>query len=93
MRAENILIVEAIDPPQARVIFAVGNGTLGAGTAHPQRLRSVLRREHGTFVEGTLQVSYGSYTASYRLQPDGTLAATANWRGETSRATMRRAQE
>jgi hypothetical protein len=37
---EHILVVEAIDPPHARVIYAWSNGTGGAGTAHPQRFLS-----------------------------------------------------
>ena len=92
MEAEHILIVEAIDPPQALVIVAWGNITFGAGTALAGRMLSTWKRERGTFIEGTLQVSYGGYTSSYRLQPDGTLAATATWRNAISRATMTRAQ-
>ena len=91
---EHILVVEAIDPPHALVINAVGNGTVGTGTANPQRALSNWHRLRGKFVEGTLQVSFaGGATGSYRLQPDGTLAATRTWRGEVSRATMTRAQE
>jgi putative ABC transport system substrate-binding protein len=94
LQEEQILVVEAIDPPHALVIYARGNGIVGAGTAHPQRFLSDWERLRGEFVEGTLRVSRprGS-TFIYRLQPDGTLAATSTWRGETSHATMTRAQE
>jgi hypothetical protein len=37
---ELILIIEAIDPPQALVISAWGNGTPGTGTADPYRILS-----------------------------------------------------
>jgi len=90
---ELIVIVEAIDPPHARLINAWGNGTEGVGTAHPRRVLSNWHRVRGQFVEGTLQVSLPNATGSYRLQPDGTLAATLTWRGKTSRATMTRALE
>lgn len=90
---ESILVVEAIDPPQALVIRAWGNGTVGVGTAQPRRVLSNWQRQRGKFVESTLQVSPPSGTTFiYRLQPDGTLAATRTWRGETSHATMTRAQ-
>ena len=89
---EFILVVEAIDPPNALVIVAWGNGTAGAGAAHPGRLLSDWQRGRGHFVEGTLQVSHDSGTAIYRLQPDDTLAATQTRFGETSRTTMTRAQ-
>jgi ABC-type uncharacterized transport system substrate-binding protein len=94
VQAGHILIVETIDPPHALVINAWGNGTAGAGTAHPQPVLSNWFRVPGKFVEGTLQVSvpYGA-TLSYRRQPDGTLAATHTWRGAVSRATMTRAPE
>jgi hypothetical protein len=39
-----------------------------------------------------VSLPYGA-TSIYRLQPDGTLAATQTWRGEVSRATMTRMQE
>ena len=93
-KLEFILVVEAIDPPHALVIVAWGNGTVGAGTAHPRRVLSDWQRLRGQFVEGALQVSLpGGGTWSYRLQPDGTLAATQTWHGEVSHATMTRAQE
>jgi putative tryptophan/tyrosine transport system substrate-binding protein len=91
---ELIVVVEAIDPPHALVIVAWGNGTMGAGTANPLRVSSDWQRLRGQFVEGTLQVSLpGGATLSYRLQPDGTLAAMQTWRSEVSHATMRRAPE
>ena len=94
VKLEFILVVEAIDPPHALVIVAWGNGTVGAGTAHPRRVLSNWHRLRGQFVEGTLQVSLpGGGTLSYRLQPDGTLAATQTWHGEVSHATMTRAPE
>jgi hypothetical protein len=94
IQGEQILVVETIDPPHALVIIAFGNSTMGAGTSNPQRYLSNWFRLRGQFVEGTLQVSTpGGTTQSYRLQPDGTLAATQTWRGETSRATMTRAPE
>jgi putative ABC transport system substrate-binding protein len=94
VKAEAILIIETIDPPHALGIVAWGNGTKGAGTAHPLRVWSNWFRVRGQFVEGALlQVSLPySATESYRLQPDGTLAATLTQRGETSRTTMTRAQ-
>ena len=57
VKLEFILVVEAIDPPHALVIVAWGNGTVGAGTAHPRRVLSDWQRLRGQFVEGTLQVS------------------------------------
>jgi hypothetical protein len=94
MQLEFILVVEAIDPPHALLIVAAGNGIVGAGTAHPQRVPSDWQRLRGQFVEGTLQVSLpGGATLSYRRQPDGTLAAMQTWRGEVSRASMTRVQE
>jgi hypothetical protein len=91
---EHILVVEAIDPPHIRVIYAWSNGTGGAGTAHPQRFLSDWVRTRGQFVEGALQVfGPGGSTQSYRQRPDGTLAATQTWLGGVSRATMTRAPE
>jgi putative ABC transport system substrate-binding protein len=94
VQLEFILVVEAVDPPHALLIVASGNGIVGAGTAHPQRVPSDWQRLRGKFVEGTLQVSLpGGATAIYRLQPDGTLAATQTWRGKVSHATMARVPE
>jgi putative ABC transport system substrate-binding protein len=91
---EHILVVEAIDPPHAQVIYAEGNDTVGAGTTHQQRLLSNWFRLRGQFVEGTLQViGLGGGTSSYRRQPDGTLAVTQTWLGAVSRSTMTRAPE
>jgi putative ABC transport system substrate-binding protein len=91
---ELIVVVEAIDPPHARLINAWGNGIVGAGTANPRPVLSNWFRVRGQFVEGTLQVSLpDGRTLSYRLQPDGTLAVTVHSRGEASRATMTRVQE
>jgi putative ABC transport system substrate-binding protein len=88
-RGELIVVVETIDPPHALVIVAWGNGTVGAGTANPLQIPPDWQRLRGKFVEGTLQVSLlGGATLSYRLQPDGTLAATQTWHGEVSHATM-----
>jgi ABC-type uncharacterized transport system substrate-binding protein len=91
---EHILVVEAIDPPHARVIYAEGNDTVGAGTTHQQRLLSNWFRLPGQFVEGALQViGPGGGIFRYRQQPDGTLAVTLTWLGAMSRATMTRAPE
>ena len=93
---EVILIVEAIDPPHARVIWAVGNGIVRAGVAPVWRgvARSTWFRLRGQFVEGTLQVSIpGGTTSRYHLQPDGKLAMTATLYGEMVHATMTRAPE
>ncbi len=91
---ELIVVVEAIDAPQALVIIACGQGTWGADTAQPRRVLSNWERLRGKFVEGTLQVSLpGGSTWNYRRQPDGTLAATQTWGGEVSHATMTRMQE
>jgi hypothetical protein len=77
-----------------RLTNAWSSGTRGAGTAHPRRILSDWQLLRGKFVEGTLQVCLpDSATWSYRLQPDGTLAATRTWRGETLHATMTRAPE
>jgi putative ABC transport system substrate-binding protein len=91
---EHILVVEAIDPPHAQVIYAEGHDTVGTGTTHQQRLLSNWFRLRGQFVEGALQViGLGGGTSSYRRQPDGTLAVTQTWLGGVSRATMTRAPE
>jgi putative ABC transport system substrate-binding protein len=91
---ELIVIVEAIDLPHVLLINAWGNGTVGAGTAHPRRVLSNWFRVRGQFVEGTLQVSLpDGRTLSYRSQPDGTLAVTVHARGEVSHVTMTRMQE
>jgi len=90
---ELILIVEAINPPQALVILAWGNGIEGADTAHPRRVLSNWSRVRGQFVEGTLQVSLpGGTTWIYRLQSDGTLAATLTQLGEAFHTIMTRVQ-
>ena len=90
---EFIVVVEAIDPPHARLINAWGNGTAGVGTANLRPVMSNWFRVRGQFVESTLQVSLpDGRTLSYRLQPDGTLALTVTWRGAVSHATMTRAQ-
>src|SRR5262249_31311021 len=92
---EMILVVEAIDPPQARLILAQGNTTWSADTAQSQRsLGPDWFRVPGQFVAGTLQVStpWGA-PHIYRLQPDDTLALTHTWSDIVSRATMRRAPE
>jgi putative ABC transport system substrate-binding protein len=94
MTGEHFLVVEAIDPPHALVIFAQGNDTVGAGTTHQQRILSNWFRLRGQFVEGALQViGPGGAIWSYRRQPDGTLAVTQTWLGAVSRATMTRAPE
>ena len=93
-RGELIVVVEAIDPPHALLIIAWGNGTMGTSTANPRPVLSNWVRLRGQFIEGTLQVSLpDGRTLSYRLQPDGTLAATHTWHGAMSRATMTRVQE
>src|SRR5262249_9137183 len=91
---EHILVVEAIDPPHAQVIYAEGNDTVGAGTTHQQRLLSNWFHLRGQFVEGTLQViGLGGGPSSARRQPDGTLAVTQTWLGAVSRSTMTRTPE
>jgi putative ABC transport system substrate-binding protein len=91
---ELIVVVEAIDPPHALLINAWGNGTVGAGTAHPRPVLSNWFRVRGQFVEGALQVSLpGGGTWSYRRQPDGTLAATMTFRSGVSHVTMTREHE
>jgi putative ABC transport system substrate-binding protein len=91
---ELIVVVEAIDPPHALLINTWGNGTVGAGTAHPWPVLSNWFRVRGQFVEGALQVSLpGGGTWSYRRQPDGTLAATLTLRSGVSHVTMTRAPE
>src|SRR5262249_3732770 len=91
---EHILVVEAIDPPHARVIYAEGSGAVGAGTTHQLRLLSNWFRLPGQFVEGALQVTGpGGAIWRYHQQPDGTLAVTQTWLGAVSRATMTRAPE
>jgi putative ABC transport system substrate-binding protein len=91
---ELIVVVEAIDPPHALLINAWGNGTVGAGTAHPRPVLSNWFRVRGQFVEGALQVSLpGGGTWSYRRQPDGTLAATLTLPSGVSHVTMTRVQE
>ena len=91
---EHILVVEAIDPPHAQVIFAEGHDTVGAGTAHQVRIPSNWFRLRGQFVEGTLQVTGpGGGIFKYRRQQDGTLAVTLTWLGAVSRSSMTRAPE
>jgi putative ABC transport system substrate-binding protein len=93
-RGELIVVVEAIDPPHALLINAWGNGTVGAGTAHPRPVLSNWFRVRGQFVEGALQVSLpGGGTWSYRRQPDGTLVATLTLRSVVSHVTLTRVQE
>ena len=91
---EHILVVEAIDPPHAQVIYAEGHDTVGAGTTHQRQLLSNWFRLRGQFVEGVLQMTGpGGGIFRYRRQPDGTLAVTLTWLGAVSRATMTRAPE
>jgi putative ABC transport system substrate-binding protein len=94
VKLEFILVVEAIDPPHARLINAWGGSVGRTGTAHPQRILSDWQRLRGQFVQGTLQVSLPDRaTLIYRLQLDGTLAATRTWRGEKLHTTMTRVPE
>jgi len=93
VKREFILVVEAIDPPHALVLLAWGNGIAGAGTGNPRRILSNWYRVRGQFAEGTLQVSFGGTTVTYRLQPDGTLAMTVHSRDRVSHVTMTRAPE
>ncbi len=90
-----VLIVEAIDPPEAQVILAWGNGTASVSPADLRRLWSDWYRGRGHVVEGMSQVTLpadGGLSGSSRLQPDGTLVITLTRFGETSRTIMTRAQ-
>ncbi|MGH8066892.1 MAG: amidohydrolase family protein [Candidatus Entotheonellia bacterium] len=78
---EHRLVVEDIDPPTARVIYAVG-----AGVGRPN-----WTRVRGEIVEGSLTLILSRpATVTYRRQPDGTLEATYEWAGGRSRARMTR---
>jgi len=84
---DHILIVEEVtlNPPQARVIFAVAPGTI------PQQQRYYMRLQ-GIFVDGALQIRFpNGATVNYRVRSEDMLDATFNYaEGGTSSATMKR---
>jgi imidazolonepropionase-like amidohydrolase len=81
---EHRLVVEAVEPPTARVVYAWGRG---AGQPGWIRVR-------GELAEGTLTLTLPRpATVTYRRQPDGTLDATYDWAEGRSRAQMRRVGE
>jgi imidazolonepropionase-like amidohydrolase len=81
---EHRLVVEDIDPPTARVIYAWGSGVGRPGWT----------RVRGELVEGTLTLTLPRpATVTYRQQPDSTLDATYEWTGGRSQAQMTRMDE
>jgi hypothetical protein len=85
---QHVLVVEAITPPHAVVIYAWGTAPQW------QIARSGWSRVQGEFVDGALKLSLRRpATAMYRLQPDGTLDATYEWAGGISRANLTRVKE
>ena len=87
----HVLVVEEVEPDRAKVIYAFG--------PHPIFGESLYRRLTAVFVDGGLQVTepddlsaLGSYIVTYRLNPDGTLSATARKKGRTQvdKMTLRR---
>lgn len=88
----HVLVVEAVKPEGARVIYALG--------PYPFHGESLYRRLSAVFVDGGLQVTepsdlsdLGSFVVTYRLNPDDTLTATATEAGSNEIAgtmTLRR---
>ncbi|MGI9415649.1 MAG: isoaspartyl peptidase/L-asparaginase family protein [Hyphomicrobiales bacterium] len=87
----HVLVVEEMEPDRAKVIYAFG--------PHPIFGESLYRRLTAVFVDGGLQVTepddmsaLGSYVVTYRLNPDGTLSATAKKKGsaQIDKMTLRR---
>jgi imidazolonepropionase-like amidohydrolase len=81
---EHRLVVEDIDPPTARVIYAWGSGVSRPGWT----------RVRGELVEGMLTLRFPHpATVTYRVQAGGTLDATYQWPGGSSRTQMTRMSE
>lgn len=84
----HLLVVEQINPPQAIVIYAWGEAP-SRGIDEADFVRVKGRVEAGTL---TLTLNRPA-TATYRMRSDGTLDATYEWRGGSSRATMKRVEQ
>ena len=79
----HILVVEQITPPDVIAVYAVGKFTSGRGQPAWFRVR-------GTVKPGMLKLYLKTSTATYRLQPDGTLTAINEGGGTISQAKMKR---
>jgi imidazolonepropionase-like amidohydrolase len=81
---EHRLVVEDIDPPTARVIYAWGSGVSRPGWT----------RVRGELSQGTLTLELPRpATVTYRQQADDSLDATYQWQGGSARTQMRRMRE
>jgi hypothetical protein len=81
---EHRLVVEDIDPPTARVIYAWCSGVSRPGWT----------RVWGGLSQGTLTLKLPrSATVTYRQQADDTLDASYQWQGGSAWAQMRRMRE
>jgi hypothetical protein len=82
---EHILVVEQINPPTAEAIYAFGRAT-SWNIQNPN-----FTRVQGQIEPGVLKLTLGRpATVIYRLQSDGTLDATYEWRGGILRTKMKR---
>lgn len=82
---EHILIVEQINPPNATAIYAHGKAA-SWNIADPNFFRVQAQIEPGVL---TLILGRPA-TVTYRLQSDGTLDASYEWRGGRSYTKMKR---
>ncbi len=81
---DHILVVEEINPPNAKVIYAHGK------SVEWNIWKPSFSRVQGQIKPGILTLAFGSTRVTYLLQTDGTLSATCeNSRGKYH-ATMRR---
>ena len=82
-----MLVVEEVTPTTASVIYAWGQSAAW-------NVRPGYSRHKGTIENNVLVVKMPRpATATYRMQPDGTLDATYEWTGSTARATLRKTKQ
>jgi hypothetical protein len=85
---DHTLVVEEIDPPHVIAIYAWG------ASAQWRIDRPGWSRVRGELIDGRLKLSLPRpATVIYRMLPDGSLDATYEWQGGTSRAKMKRMAE
>lgn len=84
---EHVLIVEQITGDEAQVVYAWGPNRQWQTSPGFARFRAKFKDDSTLVV-----TSPRPATATYVMQPDGTLAALYQWSGGVSRASMRRTQ-
>jgi hypothetical protein len=79
---DHVLVVEAINPPNATVIYAWGDSM-------QWNTRRGSTRVLGSFENGVLKLSLSRpATATYKPMPDGTLDALYLWSGGSAKAKL-----